>query len=191
MICTLFGRGTVYVCAAVYRHSMCSPFVTRQTSILRSVSRHTHSSMSAVTETAASKMRCFNSSSSLGKDGKYTKSLIRPHKNKSHGVRSGDLGASSSKESPLVRLQQSRCLADAHLNVHAWLYESGEVPQMLSKWHTCIHEQTQCCSYKHSVLLSRKGSRLIIKTADEERKQSQGPVCPVFFLFHHEPSPVL
>jgi len=119
---------------------MCSPFVIRQTSILWSVSRHNHSSMSAVTETAASKMRRFNSSTSLGEGGKYTKSSICPHKNKSHGVRSSDLGATSSKESPLVRLHQSSGLADAHLNVHAWLDESGEVPQMLSKWHACTHE---------------------------------------------------
>jgi len=119
---------------------MCSPLVTRQTSILWPVSCYTHASMSAVTEIAGSKMRLFNSSTSLGKGGKYTKPLIRPHKYKLHGVRSGELGATSSKESPLVRLHQSSGLTDAHLNVHVWLYESGELPQMLSKWHTYIHE---------------------------------------------------
>jgi len=37
------------------------------------------------------------------------------------------LGATSSKESLPLWLDQSSSLADAHLGVHVWLYENGEV----------------------------------------------------------------
>jgi hypothetical protein len=68
------------------------PFVTRQTSILCCIPCQTRSSMSAVTDEAASEMRRFNSSMSVGKGGTYTKPLMYPHKKKSQSVRSGDLG---------------------------------------------------------------------------------------------------
>jgi hypothetical protein len=47
-----------------------------------------------------------------------------------HGVRSGVLGTTSSKDRQLVQLNQSSHLADAHLGVHIWLYEKGKVPQL-------------------------------------------------------------
>jgi hypothetical protein len=70
---------------------MYAPSVTRQTSILYSISYHNRSSMSAVTDAAASEMRRFNSSMSLGEGNTYTKSLMCSHKKKSQGVRSSDI----------------------------------------------------------------------------------------------------
>jgi hypothetical protein len=127
---TLFDRKTVEVCMLIYRASVFAPFFTRQTSNLYSISCHTRSSMSAVRDAAASEMRRFNSSMSLGKGGTYTKSLMSPYKKKSQGVRSGYFGATSSKECPPVRIDQSSGLADAHLGVHVRLYENGEVPHL-------------------------------------------------------------
>ena len=92
VIYTLFGRGTVKVCVRIYRDSMCAPFVTPQTLILCFISCHSHSSMSAVTDAAATRMCRLNSSVSLGKGGTYTKPVTCPHERRSHGVGSWDIG---------------------------------------------------------------------------------------------------
>jgi hypothetical protein len=43
------------------------------------------------------------------------------------------LGATASKDSPLVRLDQSSGLADAHVGAHVWLHEKGEVPHLAGR----------------------------------------------------------
>lgn len=68
------------------------------------------------------------------KHGTNTKSLARPHKKKSHGVRSEDLGgATSSKEGLFVQLNQSSSSADDHFSTHVWLYENWEVPYLTGR----------------------------------------------------------
>jgi hypothetical protein len=105
---------------------MC-PCVKWQTSILFSMFCYTRSSMSTVTETAASKMRRFNLSKSLGRGGTYTKSCVTVNRN--HVVSIREFGrATSSDSSPYVRLEQSSDLADAHSGVHVELHEYWEVP---------------------------------------------------------------
>jgi hypothetical protein len=42
----------------------------------------------------------------------------------------GILGATSSKESLFVQLNQSSSSADAHFGVHVWLYENWEVTHL-------------------------------------------------------------
>jgi hypothetical protein len=115
VIYTLFGRGTVKVCVGIYRDSMCAPFVTPQTLILCFISCHSHSSMSAVTDAAATKMCRLSSSVSVGKGGTYAKPVTCPRESRSHGVGSWDIGgpATLSEESPSVRVEQSSGLVDA------------------------------------------------------------------------------
>jgi hypothetical protein len=68
---------------------------------------------------------------SLGKGGTYTKYV--PIKRDHRVLDPVILGATSSKESPPVRLDQSSGLADAHLGVHVRLYENGEVPHLAGR----------------------------------------------------------
>jgi hypothetical protein len=133
---TLFDRGTVKVCVVIYTALMYAPFVMQQMSILYSISCHTHSSMSAVTDAAASKMCCFNSSMSLGKG---RKSLMCAHKKKSQGVRSGDLGSHFIKgESacPAQPIQKFDRCSFRFVSMALWKW--GRVPHLAGRWSLLI-----------------------------------------------------
>ena len=72
--------------------SRCPLFVTRQTSIRKSISAHTRCSRSQSISEMAAKNRLHSSGRSRGTGYRKAESLIYPHNNKSHGDKSGDLG---------------------------------------------------------------------------------------------------
>ena len=82
----------------------------------------------------------------------HTLSPCSPHRKKSHGVRSA-----SSCGSPSVRLNESRCSADAYLGVHVRLHKNGgwydrKLPEVL--FFLLLHASFVCihflCTYGFS-----------------------------------------
>ena len=91
---------TVKISVVLYKDKMRIPFVTGRVWMLQPVSCYSHSSMSAVTEAAASEMCLFNSSMSLGKVAHTLSHYCVPIKI-NHTVLAPDiLGTTSRKDSP-------------------------------------------------------------------------------------------
>lgn len=114
-----FGRGTVIICVLLIqtqclsllsdgKHKFCSPSLA--TLFQACPLQDTQLPPKCV----VSVCRCL-----LAKVA-HTLSPCSPHRKKSHGVRSA-----SSCGSPSVRLNESRCSADAYLGVHVRLYKNG------------------------------------------------------------------
>jgi hypothetical protein len=71
---------------------MCAPWVRRHTMIRYSSSCHTRVNIGASIFFTAAMIRAFRSARSRGNGGTNTRSLTYPHRKKSQGVTSGDLG---------------------------------------------------------------------------------------------------
>jgi hypothetical protein len=156
MIYILFDRGTTNMCEVIYSDSMCAPLVTQHTSILQFTSCHANSSMSAVTEAAATRKCYFNLLINSGKGGTYTTSpaTLCPHKKKSYGVRYRDLEVHFVKG-------KSACLAwtiQQFGRCSLRLYKNGQVPPIARRnFHSsCTYPQV------YIVVLSNSHSKIYI-----------------------------